>query len=658
MQLNQMIFESEPNGSDQMTFESMTLPLAATVADLAAVLPGTGGCAGFLVAKRNDDEKPAELQAAAEQTGLAERLTADGGTLLELDKTLASYGLNATTCAEVTLFAVFAEADKQPSVRKKDIVNVGFGDKVYVYVKLVMELSVGTFTPRPTSVMVPVDATGAQLSAMLSCSGLAKGCAGFLATARKIDGDRYDYYDDYDAEPAESSGLAQKLASNGGTLLELGQALSSYGLDDATSTEVTLYPVFTDADKQPTVFKKDIEEMGFGENIYEYVRLQKEDKEIVSARGYFSAPVLSWLQKGQLGTEGENVDAQSILFSMEDNFQEAPKPILTVQLAQEGREVTASCTNLAGNHVCSVTVAADDIAGHLQAQLCEKLQWTSMTLWDGSEKVADSKKISGYSLLTAERRITLEHICGCYQHFESGVHPAGYSASGSSSANMLVLEPGKAGLQYHFKGDYKRAEELRRLVMNDARWTVESQGEGKHVVRIVGKATLNRYFVHERCGPDGVPLSGYRCYALVTIPLEQLERGMDADERQSSSTPGSGWTCGAESYKCRFFLPMCVLNAIRSKPDGETDAFVLRKFFNAAHSAEYPYNGMSDHYNRRGREVQVSAETFEMIKYFRERLKGKSEVAMAEILELQAATPKPPGDTKVAAGEDDGDDDY
>ncbi len=66
----------------------------------------------------------------------------------------------------------------------------------------------------------------------------------------------------------------------------------------------------------------------------------------------------------------------------------------------------------------------------------------------------------------------------------------------------------KMCIRSSFKGDYKRAEELRRLVMADARWSIESLGEGVHVVRIIGKARLDRFWVHERSGYDGSQLQG------------------------------------------------------------------------------------------------------------------------------------------------------
>merc|ERR1711959_431730 len=125
---------------------------------------------------------------------------------------------------------------------------------------------------------------------------------------------------------------------------------------------------------------------------------------------------------------------------MEDNFPKAPKPIVTVHIAQQGAELEASCTNMAG----------DDIVAKLKSSLCEKLQWTSMVLWNGPENVPEANQLSEYSLLTAERSITLEHVCGCYQHHDTGYNAAGYGSSGTSSSHWLVLEPGRAGLQHYF----------------------------------------------------------------------------------------------------------------------------------------------------------------------------------------------------------------
>jgi hypothetical protein len=480
---------------------------------------------------------------------------------------------------------------------------------------------------------LPLDATVdtliAQMPDLPSSLSVHEGCDGFLVAPKKSAKMIDMYYDDYDDElPSPSSGLAEKLTANGGTLLRPGQTLASYGIDADSCTEVMVFAVFADPERHPIVFKKDVHERGFGESVYDYVKLNPEDKELVAARKYFSAPLLPWLDSA--GSDGDL--NQTITFSMEDNFAEVPKTILTVHLFQKGGGMEASCTNMAGDSMCSVTLAGDDVAARLQKLLCAELNWTSVVLWDGAERIPEASKLSGYTVITVERAITMEHINGCYQFHASDVHPAGYSASGTSSANLLILEPGRAGLQYHFKGDYKRAEELRKLVMADARWSIESLGEGVHVVRVVGRARLDRFWVHERSGYEGDRLQGYECYAMVTIPLRQLERGQ-TEERFHTSTTGSGWTCGSEKYKCSFFLPMCLLHALRD----DKDSLLLRQHLNESGSTDYPYNLLSS--SRRGRsEVSLSPEAFDMIRNFRQSLGSKAEVTKDEIIQLQSST--------------------
>mmetsp|Transcript_2589 Transcript_2589/g.5248 ORF Transcript_2589/g.5248 Transcript_2589/m.5248 type:complete len:187 (-) Transcript_2589:157-717(-) len=177
--------------------------------------------------------------------------------------------------------------------------------------------------------------------------------------------------------------------------------------------------------------------------------------------------------------------------------------------------------------------------------------------------------------------------------------------------------------------------------MADARWTIELC-KGEPVVRIVGKARLSRFWVHERSGLQGLELEGYECYALVTIPLEQLERAQ-SEEYHYECSAGSGWTCGSENYKCSLFFPMCLLNALRAKHNGEDDAFVLRHELNQDGSPEYPYNIMSSSSRRRwdrSQVLKVSRKTVDMIKYFRERLAGKDQVDTDEIIQLQASMPQ------------------
>lgn len=505
---------------------------------------------------------------------------------------------------------------------------------------------------------VPADATVENLITYLSLS--LQDCAGFLATPRKRIDD-YDCYDYDEEEPAEEfTGLAEKLTADGGTLLEPGHHLADYGLDEASCKEVTLFAVFRDEQMWPTVFKRDIEELGFGSKIYQHVRLNTEDKEIVEARKYFNRPLLQWLQPHNRSEEGKAELSQSVLLSMEDNFPQAPKTVLTVHIEREDGSLKASCMNMAGNHVCSVSVIVDAMAATLQSSLCEKLQWPCMNLWHGSEKVPETEcELAKYSVLTAEQVATRENICGSYQHYETNVRPAGYSASGQNLASLLTLEPGKADLLHHFKGDYKRAEELRKFVMSDARWSIEAIGEGKHAVRLVGKAVLDRYHVHERCGPDGMHIQGYKCFAQVTIPLEQIEQGqtIDSNDYKNHSTEGGGWTCGSEDYRCSFFLPSCLLKVLRTKPQGETDTFVLRQLLNSDAAPDYPRNRLTKQmaYGRgRCQVVRLKHEHLLMLQHICEGLAGKADPTMEDIVDLQTSAPKPPA---KAAGDEDSDED-
>merc|ERR1719456_600899 len=128
------------------------------------------------------------------------------------------------------------------------------------------------------NVEVPLQATVDDLISELCKENCQyQGCSGFFATARHYDEDCYGYYDDEENTPP-SSGLAQKLTENCGTLLKPGDVLSGYGLDSTTCREITLFAVFSDLKFK--VFKKDIVEMGFGDDIYKYVVLNKEDKEL------------------------------------------------------------------------------------------------------------------------------------------------------------------------------------------------------------------------------------------------------------------------------------------------------------------------------------------------------------------------------------------
>lgn len=522
-----------------------------------------------------------------------------------------------------------------------------------------MDLNIATIDKQQRHVLqLPLDATVDDLIAELhkgDCLGgdqEINGCSGFLVTATECERDYDDYqFDDSDEERTPSSILADKLVADGGTLLVPGNRLSNYGLDSTTCKGVTLYPVFAQADKQPTVFKADIRKMGFGDAIHDFVKFNAEDKEIVDARYYFRVllPMLSGkgAHAGRLDSN-DPAEGQTVALSMKDDFPAAPKVIMTVGISQDGADLNICCTNLAGTQVCSLKMAENDVAGALQASLCEALQWSSLTLWDGAERLSATSLLAKHSSLTAEQITTSDHIQGLYRHQSSSVRPAGYSASGESFQNMLILEPGRAGLTYSFKGDYKRAQELKSLVMSEARWSIESAQEGKWVVRITGQAEVSRYFVHERCGPDGPRLNGYKCFAMVEVPLEQLEQAQEIEDFQHQSTNGSGWTCGSDSYRCSFFLPMCLVNMLRTKPDSEKDDFVLRRILNSGGDQHhYPYGS----YNGRFGREKLTSEVLDMIRHFRQRLQGRLEVGMHEIMELQASCPK-----STQQADDNGDD--
>jgi hypothetical protein len=457
------------------------------------------------------------------------------------------------------------------------------------------------------------------------------GCSGFLAAPKLVDRDEYDY--DYDSEDEGSapSVLAAKLTAQQGVLLQPGHTLSSYGLDQISCVQVILFPVFGDAEKQPTVYQADIRKTGFGTDIYKYVKLHQEDKELLHARQCFRGALFRGLQQ-------DKQVSQTLTFSMEDNFAQAPRSICTVQLVNHTPTVDVSCTNLAGDLLCSVAMTVEDSIASMKEALCKELRWTSMVLWDSSEKVSDASKLSNYTVLTAEQTITNTRITGCYQHSTHNVRPAGYSASSTTYTEGLVLEPGKASLFSSFKGDYKRASELLKLVMPEARWSIEKDEQGEHIVKIVGEATLDRHFCHERSGSDGVELEGYKCQAMVTIPVQELERGHKEDHHVAS-TKGSGWTCGSEEYKCSFFLPMSLLSVVRQKTADMDDAFLLRQLLNEGEASNYPLNSAEKGGYRRAAHRNITRNTVDIIKYFRQKLEGKPEVSVREILELQSSAP-------------------
>jgi len=460
------------------------------------------------------------------------------------------------------------------------------------------------------------------------------GCCGFFAVANSSQFDHYFFADD--DEEDETTGLARALAADGGVLLSLGCTLASYGVDAKTSSDVIFFGVFSAEDKQPTVYREDLSRLGFGEAVYKYVKLQSEDKELALARRYFRSPLLEWLTS--TAAEQEHCQ-QTIEFSMKKDYQaDVCRAVLTVSLDREGDVISVNCTNLAGTTVLSTEVSANDPISALQEYLCEKLPCASLAFWNGSDRVSESDMVSKYSLLTADQSSGLHQLCGCYQYHANDVGPAGYSASGTSRADYIVLEPGKAGLQIHFKGDYKRAEELQKLTISDAQWSVGRPTEENDMVRIAGQAVVDRYWVHERSGSDGGTISQYECFCVVTIPVQQL-LAAQTELYSHSSTEGSGWTCGSEDYKCMFYLPMPLLGALRVKQGAGDDTFNLQGYLNRDASPAYPYNRMTSAGRRFGGNFvcRLTEPVMKVLAHFRENLKGNPGVGIEEMLKLQAS---------------------
>lgn len=476
-------------------------------------------------------------------------------------------------------------------------------------------------------------AADATLGDLLSKADFLDGCLGCLAasTARGNDDDDDDY--DELSLGLTSSDLAERLAANGGTLLIPSDTLASYGIDSNTCSEITLFAVYEESERQPQVFKEDMQSIGLGENVYKYVKLHKEEKTLVDVRKYFKAPLFPWLQK-------EANDLQTVAFSMEDDFNiDEPMTVLTAHIISHENGLHITCINLAGTVACCASLSATDLVSTLHSCLCEKLQWSDMACWDETKRLSPTSLLSEHSLLTIEQTHSFPHVNGCYACHKNDCRPAGYSASGTSSSDILVLEPGKAGLQSHFRGDYKRAEELRQMVMTDARWSVDVLGSSEYVVRIVGKATFDRYLVHERCGHDGPEIRHYQCYAMVTIPIPQLERAQ-TETHHHTSTEGSGWSCGSEDYKCSFHLPMCLLEAIRAPLENEGDTFLLRQALNTRGTPDYPYNIMGyAGRTMRSDNPKLSKQTVDMLRHFRERLAGETPLDVEKIQKLQDSMP-------------------
>merc|ERR1712217_759760 len=133
---------------------------------------------------------------------------------------------------------------------------------------------------------------------------------------------------------------------------------------------------------------------------------------------------------------------------------------------------------------------------------------------------------------------------------------------------------------------------------------------------------------------------------MVTIPLQQLEQGQ-TEEHHHHSTAGSGWSCGTEEYQSSFFLPMCLLSALRVTPEGEKEGFVLRRYLNKSGSADYPYNLMTSHrYSEVA--VRVPQSAIETCKLLRESLVGRFHASMEEIMSLQVSVPSTAADVSCS----------
>merc|ERR1719353_387818 len=137
----------------------------------------------------------------------------------------------------------------------------------------------------------------------------------------------------------------------------------------------------------PTVFKKDLDEAGFGANVLKYVKLNKEDREIATARQHFCGSLFRWLEKGESGL------VQSVEFSMEDDFTaDQPRTVMTVNISRDGDKLIAACTNLGGIAMCTVVLAAGDTVARLRALLCDELKISAVTCWDGADAVPETSK--------------------------------------------------------------------------------------------------------------------------------------------------------------------------------------------------------------------------------------------------------------------------
>jgi len=187
--------------------------------------------------------------------------------------------------------------------------------------------------------------------------------------------------------------------------------------------------------------------------------------------------------------------------------------------------------------------------------------------------------------------------------------------------------------------------------MFDARWSVVCDAEGKQVVRIVGQATTASWFCHERSGYSQTPIRDYKCYAMVTIPVQQLEASQS--ERHSyATTEGSGWSCGSENYRCAFFLPMCLVDKIRVPVSWGQDPFTLRQVLNKSGSASFPFLCEEQRYRLELQGcglLKLKREHVQILKGLRECINTtRKEISVKELLELEQAAQRACEDTKAA----------
>jgi len=478
-------------------------------------------------------------------------------------------------------------------------------------------------------IKVPENATVDMLVTKLALDG--DGFAGFLTVPlTEEDDDMSGEFTDGPRFPQQSS-LAT-LAEGQGLLLEPGKTLSSYNIMPYNSKDVILYAVFDDPAKQPVVFEEDMRRAGFAAAVLRYVKVHEEPRDVVHARSIFRSPLLPWLQ------EDETRGSQTVKLCSEGEFEGASRKMITMQLEVDGQEFLASCTNMAGHHVCSIRLPQGGLIAELKSSLCEKMRWAALFLWEGSEQVCETRQLSKCSALVGEIFEHL-HVSGYYHfHQSEESHDTVHSSSGTSTTCMLVLERGKAGLLHRFQGDYKQASELQQLVMHDAQWCVESQNSQKQV-RVGGLATVDRFWRHERYGYDRIRLKGCKCYVEVTIPLEQLEQGQK-EELHQASTPWSGWLGGSAEYKAVYFMPATLLKVLRIQPSEEDDSkpFYLQQSLNPCCLSDYPHS-MLTALRRRIQTIghsKLDQATLDEIRFFRQQLSGRAEdVAIDKALQLE-----------------------